>query len=73
MISEDDILNMDNIDFMIKVRKVLDKIQRPENKIDITEIKLSTSNLFLVKDLESRTKIRVEIVKDINKLMSNIY
>ncbi len=73
MISEDEILNMNNIDFMIKVREILDKNQRPENRIDINEIKLSISNLFLVKDLELRTKIRMEIAKDVNKLISNIY
>jgi hypothetical protein len=71
-ISEEDILNMEAIDFMIKAREILDKNNKPENKIKKDEIKLSISNLFLVKDLEFRTKIRREIAKDINSLIKSV-
>lgn len=71
-ISEENILNMEAIDFMIKAREILDKNNKPENKIEKDEIKLSISNLFLVKDLESRTKIRREIAKDINSLIKSV-
>ncbi|MCK9438606.1 hypothetical protein M0Q39_00800 [Patescibacteria group bacterium] len=71
-INEDNILNMEAIDFMIKAREILDKNQNPKYKIEKDEIKLSISNLFLVEDLESRTKIRKEITKDINNLISKV-
>ncbi|MFA7049554.1 MAG: hypothetical protein WC164_00335 [Patescibacteria group bacterium] len=57
---------------MIKAREILDKNQNPKYKIEKDEIKLSISNLFLVEDLESRTKIRKEITKDINNLISKV-